>query len=104
MVVLVQKMMSDVYPELTAAGQVIRVVAEEERRFHHTMEAGLERLEQDLDGRVGAEDDVRCLSRADGCGSSDPSCRRRRAQIPPYDGSRVGKAGTRFRWSCWCRR
>jgi alanyl-tRNA synthetase len=50
MVVLVQKMMSDVYPELTAAGQVIRVVAEEERRFHHTMEAGLERLEQDFHG------------------------------------------------------
>jgi len=44
----VQKMMSDVYPELTASGQVIRVVNEEERRFHHTMEIGLEKLEEDL--------------------------------------------------------
>jgi alanyl-tRNA synthetase len=45
----VQKMMSDVYPELTASGQVIRVVNEEERRFHHTMEVGLEKLEGDLE-------------------------------------------------------
>jgi alanyl-tRNA synthetase len=48
MVIEVQKMMSDVYPELTASGQVIRVVAEEERRFHHTMETGLERLAEGL--------------------------------------------------------
>src|SRR6202521_2698114 len=46
MVILVQKMMTDVYPELTASGQVIRVVSEEERRFHHTMEVGLEKLEE----------------------------------------------------------
>ncbi|HXM23421.1 MAG TPA: alanine--tRNA ligase [Terriglobales bacterium] len=45
----VQKMMSEVYPELTASGQVIRVVSEEERRFHHTMEIGLDRLEGDLE-------------------------------------------------------
>src|ERR1700680_3935214 len=44
----VQKMMSDVYPELTATGQVIRVVHEEERRFHHTMESGLEKLAEGL--------------------------------------------------------
>ena len=50
MVRQVQKMLSDVYPELTSTGQVVRVVAEEERRFHHTMEAGLERLEQDFHG------------------------------------------------------
>src|SRR5262249_38630254 len=49
MVILVQKMMSEVYPELTATGQVIRVVAEEERRFHHTMEIGLEKLAGDLE-------------------------------------------------------
>src|SRR4029077_19970902 len=46
MVILVQKMMRDVYPELTATGQVIRLVAEEERRFHHTMEVGLEKLDE----------------------------------------------------------
>jgi alanyl-tRNA synthetase len=44
----VQKMMSDVYPELTTSGHVVRVVSEEERRFHHTAEMGLERLEEDL--------------------------------------------------------
>jgi len=48
MVRQVQKMMSDVYPELVASGQVIRVVNEEERRFHHTMEIGLEKLEEDF--------------------------------------------------------
>ncbi|SPE45214.1 alanyl-tRNA synthetase [Candidatus Sulfotelmatobacter sp. SbA7] len=48
MVIAVQKMMSDVYPELVAGGQTIRVVHEEERRFHHTMELGLDRLEGDL--------------------------------------------------------
>jgi len=48
MVIAVQKMMSDVYPELVASGQTIRVVQEEERRFHHTMELGLDRLEGDL--------------------------------------------------------
>src|SRR5580692_1473935 len=48
MVIAVQKMMSDVYPELIANGQTIRVVQEEERRFHHTMELGLDRLEGDL--------------------------------------------------------
>ncbi|HEY8670417.1 MAG TPA: alanine--tRNA ligase, partial [Terriglobales bacterium] len=49
MVIQVQKMMRDVYPELTSSGDVIRVVAEEERRFHHTMETGLERLSGDLE-------------------------------------------------------
>ncbi|MGH9505035.1 MAG: alanine--tRNA ligase [Terriglobales bacterium] len=44
MVILVQKMMANVYPELIASGQVLRVVSEEERRFHHTMEVGLEKL------------------------------------------------------------
>jgi alanyl-tRNA synthetase len=48
MVILVQKMMADVYPELIASGQVIRIVSEEERRFHHTMETGLERLAEGL--------------------------------------------------------
>jgi alanyl-tRNA synthetase len=48
MVIEVERMMRDVYPELVATGQVVRVVAEEERRFHHTMEVGLDRLEGDL--------------------------------------------------------
>jgi len=49
MVIDVQKMMSGVYPELTASGQVIRVVHEEERRFHHTMEVGLDKLQDYLE-------------------------------------------------------
>jgi alanyl-tRNA synthetase len=48
MVIAVQKMMCDVYPELIATGQVVRIVAEEERRFHHTMEAGLSKLEEEF--------------------------------------------------------
>ncbi|MGB9072675.1 MAG: alanine--tRNA ligase [Terriglobales bacterium] len=48
MVIAVQTMMARVYPELTASGQVIRVVSEEERRFHHTMETGLEKLAEGL--------------------------------------------------------
>jgi len=49
MVVQVQKMMSDVYPELTSSGQVVRIVNEEERRFHHTMEIGLDKLAGNLE-------------------------------------------------------
>jgi alanyl-tRNA synthetase len=48
MVIKVQQMMSDVFPELTASGHVIRVVSEEERRFHNTMRVSLEKLEEDL--------------------------------------------------------
>jgi len=52
MVILVQKMMADAYPELTGSGQVIRVVNEEERRFHHTMEVGLEKLEELINAAI----------------------------------------------------
>src|SRR4029078_5626502 len=48
MVVEVQKTMCDVYPELTSSGDVVRIVHEEERRFHHTMEVGLQKLEEEL--------------------------------------------------------
>ena len=48
MVIEVQRLMSDAYPELTSSGDVIRVVHEEERRFHHTMEVGLQKLEEEL--------------------------------------------------------
>ena len=52
MVIKVQQMMSDVYPELRATGQVIRVVSEEERRFHNTMRVGLEMLENEFVSRM----------------------------------------------------
>ena len=48
MVIQVQKMMSAVYPELTASGHVIRAVNEEERRFNQAARIGLEKLEDDL--------------------------------------------------------
>jgi alanyl-tRNA synthetase len=57
----VQKMMSDVYPELTASGQVVRVVSEEERRFHHTMEVGMEKLEQHLKTLMESADSIRAM-------------------------------------------
>jgi alanyl-tRNA synthetase len=65
MVRQVQKMMSDVYPELTATGQVIRVVSEEERRFHHTMELGLERLDQHLKSQKEIPGKIRSMRAAD---------------------------------------
>jgi alanyl-tRNA synthetase len=64
MVRQVQKMMSGVYPELTASGQVVRVVAEEERRFHHTMEVGLEKLEQHLKSMTEAPSAIRSMRSA----------------------------------------
>jgi alanyl-tRNA synthetase len=65
MVRQVQKLMSDAYPELTASGQVVRVVAEEERRFHHTMEIGLERLEQHLKNLRVAPEAIRSVRAAE---------------------------------------
>jgi alanyl-tRNA synthetase len=65
MVRQVQKMMSEAYPELTASGQVVRVVAEEERRFHHTMEVGLEKLEQHLQSLRVTPDAIRSARTAE---------------------------------------
>jgi alanyl-tRNA synthetase len=49
MVVAVRDLMKDAYPELMeSAERVAKVVFEEERRFAHTLEAGLARLEADL--------------------------------------------------------
>jgi alanyl-tRNA synthetase len=49
MVFAVRDLMQNAYPELTeTADRVARVVHEEERRFAHTLDAGLARLEADL--------------------------------------------------------
>src|SRR5437867_3817262 len=48
MVIAVEKLKSGAYPELTATGQVVQVVADEERKFHQTLKIGLARLEDDL--------------------------------------------------------
>jgi alanyl-tRNA synthetase len=49
MVVAVRDLMKDAYPELKeSAERVSKIVYEEERRFAHTLDAGLERLEADL--------------------------------------------------------
>src|SRR5258708_4280338 len=49
MVYAVRDLMKDAYPELVdAAERVSKVVHEEERRFAHTLDLGLERLEADL--------------------------------------------------------
>ena len=86
MVRLVQKMMSDVYPELTASGEVIRIVNEEERRFHHTMEIGLEKLEEYLErgrGWLASLSDVdlrRHLDQLSGRPTSDQELRYVREQ------------------------
>ena len=49
MVFAVCDLMKDAYPELVeSAGRVSKIVFEEERRFAHTLDAGLDRLEADL--------------------------------------------------------
>jgi alanyl-tRNA synthetase len=49
MVKAVRDLMKDAYPELVeTADRVAKIVYEEERRFAHTLEAGLARLEADL--------------------------------------------------------
>src|SRR5579859_5467315 len=49
MVMAVRDLMQNAYPELKeSAERVARIVFEEERRFAHTLDAGLERLEADL--------------------------------------------------------
>jgi alanyl-tRNA synthetase len=49
MVMAVRDLMKDAYPELVeTAERIAKIVFEEERRFAHTLEAGLARLEADL--------------------------------------------------------
>src|SRR5579859_4059251 len=49
MVTAVRELMQNAYPELKeSAERVAKIVFEEERRFAHTLDAGLERLEADL--------------------------------------------------------
>jgi alanyl-tRNA synthetase len=49
MVFAVRDLMKDAYPELTeTADRIAKIVQEEERRFAHTLDAGLSRLEADL--------------------------------------------------------
>src|SRR5262249_25969257 len=49
MVMAVRDLMKDAYPELLeSADRISKIVFEEERRFAHTLDAGLDRLEADL--------------------------------------------------------
>src|SRR5215813_7173840 len=67
MVFAVRDLMKDAYPELEeSAERVSKVVHEEERRFAHTLDAGLARLESDLqDLRRKFTDSQRILSSPD---------------------------------------
>jgi alanyl-tRNA synthetase len=51
MVITVRNLMGNAYPELLepAAARVPDIVLSEEKRFHHTLEVGLSKLEEDLD-------------------------------------------------------
>ena len=52
MVFAVRDLMQDAYPELKeTAERVSKAVLAEETRFAHTLDAGLKRLEEDLDDR-----------------------------------------------------
>jgi len=49
--------MADAYPELmgSAGAHIQKVVAEEERRFHHTIEVGLRKLDEDIGPLIATE-------------------------------------------------
>jgi alanyl-tRNA synthetase len=70
MVFAVRDLMKDAYPELDeSADRVSKVVQEEERRFAHTLDAGLSRLEADLqDLRRKQADSQRIVSSNDPLG------------------------------------
>ncbi|MBZ5532459.1 MAG: alanine--tRNA ligase [Acidobacteriia bacterium] len=70
MVFAVRDLMKDAYPELVeTADRVSKIVHEEERRFAHTLDAGLARLEADLQAvRKGMADSQRIV----GQGEQDP--------------------------------
>jgi alanyl-tRNA synthetase len=70
MVFAVRDLMKDAYPELAeSADRVSKVVHEEERRFAHTLDAGLSRLEADLqDLRRKQADSQRIVSSNDALG------------------------------------
>ncbi len=59
MVFAVRDLMKDAYPELVeSAERVSKVIHEEERRFAHTLDAGLARLEADLQALRGSMADA----------------------------------------------
>src|SRR5215471_12781514 len=70
MVFAVRDLMKDAYPELAeSAERVSKVVHEEERRFAHTLDAGLSRLDADLqDLRRKQADSQRIVSSRDPAG------------------------------------
>jgi alanyl-tRNA synthetase len=70
MVLAVRDLMKDAYPEIAgSADRVSKIVHEEERRFAHTLDAGLSRLEADLQElRRKQADSQRILSSGDPLG------------------------------------
>ena len=75
MVFAVRDLMKDAYPELVeTAERVSKVVHEEERRFAHTLAAGLQRLDADLQAlRRARADAQRMISSQDSISGSDIS-------------------------------
>jgi len=55
MVIAVQKIMREAYPELVQSGDVLRAVHAEEKRFEHTLSMGLRKLEEDLLDSLGTQ-------------------------------------------------
>ena len=57
LVLAVRELMADAYPELmgSAGAHIPKVVAEEERRFHHTIEIGLKKLDEDIAPLIASE-------------------------------------------------
>ena len=57
LVLAVRELMADAYPELmgSAGAHIAKVVAQEERAFHRTVEVGLRKLDEDISSLLAAE-------------------------------------------------
>jgi len=60
LVLAVRELMADAYPELMgpAGAHIQKVVAEEERRFHHTIEVGLRKLDEEIAPLIAKEREI----------------------------------------------
>ena len=62
MVIAVQKLMRDAYPEIVETGDIIRIVHAEEKRFENTLEVGVAKFHEDIAAIRRLDDPMKQLS------------------------------------------
>ena len=62
MVIAVQKLMRDAYPEIVETGDIIRIVHAEEKRFENTLEAGVAKFHEDITAITRLDSPMRNVS------------------------------------------